>query len=193
MSDVICEKSPSKPRNNQGKFKLNEGDGVVSIFGDGEKKRTEFADTLATQLGVHKSVAKINLAKVIDRDFNVNLEQQKRHLKAAGCPEQIRMADRLKIALDAMEIFEKPVDLLSPEEKAKMLLILQLSTTQPDTIIINRPSIIRQFNRKIRALRQVFRKTYIMTDQVWNFPLSVTSDRVFEIHNSKIEESRIAL
>lgn len=187
---VIHVKSPSTTTN---QHKLKAADNVISIFGDSEKKRAEFADTLAQQLATNQKIAKINLSKVIDSGFNVKLEQQKRQIKASGCPEQIRMMERLEVALDIKGVFEKPIDILNLEEKAKMLLAMELSGTQPDTIIINRPSIIRQFNRKIRSLRQVFKKTYIMTDQVWNFPLSVTSDRVFEVRKNKIEESFITL
>jgi hypothetical protein len=184
MGSLINEKFVSETSKNS--YSLNDGD-IVSIFGDGPRKRASFAQDLVKGLG-KSHIANIDLSKINDPDLNVSLELQKRQLKATVCPEQQKMAERLKNVLDAKSWYDKPVEVLNPEEKAKMLLIFELSR-QPEAVIINRPTAIRQFNRKLRALRQVYRRTFIMTDHIWNFPLSLASDRVFEVRKKAVEET----
>ncbi len=173
---------------NENKYQIKQGD-VISIFGHGAKERSSFAQQLTKSLDLGSSPAVIDLTKVNDPDFIYKLEQKKKALSEQVCPERNRLQDRLKVALDVNGWFNnKPVQALDLEERAKMLLILELVEKVPDAIIINRPTAIKQFNRKLRALRQVYRKTYLMTDTIWNFPLSVASDRVFEIKDGVAKE-----
>lgn len=185
---VIHEKSPLHPAKERSA--LNAGE-VISIFGDSEKKRQDFARQLALKLGYPDPVS-IDLSEVNDPDFNIKLEKQKRRLWASACPMQKAKFERLKVALNAEAWADKPTAVLNPEERAKMWLMLKLAE-YPGAVIINRPTVIGQFNRKLRALRQVDRRAYIMTEKIWNFPLSITSDTTFEPNGKGFKESIINL
>lgn len=185
---VIHEKSPSHPA--EARPPANTGE-VISIFGDSEKKRQDFARQLAANLGYPDPVS-IDLSEVNDPDFNIKLEKQKRKLCASNCPIQKAKFERLKVALNAESWADKPTDVLNPEERAKMWLMLKLAE-YPGAVIINRPTVIGQFNRKIRALRQVDKRTYIMTEKIWNYPLSVTSHKTFEQKGKVFTESLVSL
>ena len=171
-------------------FIANEGD-IISIFGKGERKRVNHARQLTDNLKKNK-VATIDLSKVNDPGFCLKLEKRKRELTESGCVERKRLEDRLRVALEANSWFDEPVQALNLEERAKLLLILELSE-QPDLVFINRPTVIRQFNRKLRALRQVFRRTVVMLDTIWNFSLSNASDHTFEFEKGKLKETFMAI
>ncbi len=188
MKSSTHEKLPSSTKENQ--FHLKEGD-VISIFGKGERKRANFARELTSNLSKSR-VASVDFSKVNDAGFYLKLEQRKRQLDSNGCPERKRFEDRLRVALEANSWFDKPIQALNLEERAKMLLILELSEL-PDAVIINRPTVIRQFNHKLRALRQVYRRTCIVMDTMWNFPLSITSDHTFEIGKGAPQETFVEI
>ena len=172
-----------QPKANTGnQYHVHEGD-VISIFGEGERRRANFAREVTKDLKSDR-VANIDLSKVNDPGFYLKLEQRKQRLAASECGERRQLEDRLRVALNANTWYDKPVQVLSLEERAKMLLILDLSE-RPDLVIINRPTLIRQFNRKLRALRQVFRQTFVMTDTIKNTSLAKTSDRAFELNRAQ--------
>jgi hypothetical protein len=154
--------------------RVEEGD-VISIFGMGERRRVNFARQIISEHLSAKRITTIDLSKINDPGFYLKLEQRKQQLAKSECMERQKMEDRLKVALNAQEWFDKPVQVLSLEERAKMLLILDLSE-QPDAVIVNRPTLIKQFNRKLRALKQVFRRTVVLTETVKSARLEETSN-----------------
>jgi len=188
MGSIKHEKRALVVKENQ--FNVREGD-VISIFGNGERKRVNYARLLTSSF-VRNKVVIIDLSKVNDPGYYLKLEKRKRERTESDCMARKRLEDRLRVALEANTWFEEPVQALSLEERAKLLLILELSE-QPDVVIINRPTVIRQFNRKLRALRQVFHCTIVMLDTTWNFPLSNASDHTFEFEKGKLKETFVEI